>query len=259
MIKKGSIDLWRELLDWPYHSDTKMMSLWVHILLMAAFSDHDWKGNHICRGQVVTSLSELARMVGISVEEVRNRLDTLERTGEITRSRTNSETRKRTIITVCKYADYQGVKQGKKQGKEQGSEQPKGHTTEPNNTDSNKETPSIEGVKKDGENSPLSQRQKKFYDELVPHLDTHGGQYPKEMIRAFYDYWSEPNRSKTKMRCELERTWDLPRRLKTWASRMSMNGAKAPAAQQKTSKVEKMIQTLSDMGVDVNSQRTPLV
>jgi hypothetical protein len=40
---------------------------------------------------------------------------------------------------------------------------------------------------------------------------------------------------------------------------MSMNGAKAPAAQQKTSKVEKMIQTLSDMGVDVNSQRTPLV
>ena len=44
-------------------------------------------------------------------------------------------------------------------------------------------------------------------------------QYPKEMIRAFFDYWSELNKSETKMRYELEKTWELPRRLATWASR----------------------------------------
>ncbi|WP_444351139.1 hypothetical protein [Phocaeicola plebeius] len=39
------------------------------------------------------------------------------------------------------------------------------------------------------------------------------------MIRAFFDYWSELNKSETKMRYELEKTWELPRRLATWASR----------------------------------------
>ena len=39
------------------------------------------------------------------------------------------------------------------------------------------------------------------------------------MIRAFFDYWSELNKSCTKMRFELEKTWELPKRLATWASR----------------------------------------
>ena len=36
------------------------------------------------------------------------------------------------------------------------------------------------------------------------------------MIREFYEYWTEPNKSNTKFRYELERTWSLDRRLKTW-------------------------------------------
>lgn len=58
-------------------------------------------------------------------------------------------------------------------------------------------------------------RKESFYQSLVPFV----GQYPKEMIRAFFDYWSELNKSETKMRYELEKTWELPRRLATWASR----------------------------------------
>jgi hypothetical protein len=61
-------------------------------------------------------------------------------------------------------------------------------------------------------------RKDSFYQSLVPFL----GQYPKEMVRAFYDYWSELNKSGTKMRYELERTWELPRRLATWANRERM-------------------------------------
>lgn len=44
------------------------------------------------------------------------------------------------------------------------------------------------------------------------------GEYPEEMLWAFYDYWSEPNQSKTKMKKELQKTWDTKRRLKTWKS-----------------------------------------
>jgi len=45
------------------------------------------------------------------------------------------------------------------------------------------------------------------------------GEYPKEMLQAFWDYWSEPNKTRTKMRKELEKTWDTKRRLTTWANR----------------------------------------
>ena len=43
------------------------------------------------------------------------------------------------------------------------------------------------------------------------------------MLRAFFDYWTEPNKSRTKMRFELEKTWELGRRLATWAKREKMN------------------------------------
>lgn len=61
----------------------------------------------------------------------------------------------------------------------------------------------------------LEGRKEDFYNSLIPFVT----QYGKDMVRAFYDYWSEPNKSNSKMRYELERTWDLARRLGTWASR----------------------------------------
>lgn len=41
--------------------------------------------------------------------------------------------------------------------------------------------------------------------------------YSVELLEAFVDYWTEPNRSKTKLKYELEKTFDISRRLKTWA------------------------------------------
>jgi len=43
--------------------------------------------------------------------------------------------------------------------------------------------------------------------------------YPKEMLDSFYDYWSEPNTSKSKERWQLQPTFEIGRRLKTWAKR----------------------------------------
>ena len=44
-------------------------------------------------------------------------------------------------------------------------------------------------------------------------------EYPIEMRKEFISYWTEPNRSKTKCRYRMEKTWDTNRRLSTWASR----------------------------------------
>lgn len=60
-----------------------------------------------------------------------------------------------------------------------------------------------------------SARKEKFYSSLVPFVDKYG----KDMIREFFDYWSEMNRSKSKMRFEQQSTWELALRLKTWADR----------------------------------------
>lgn len=61
----------------------------------------------------------------------------------------------------------------------------------------------------------LKKREQAFYDTLVPYVEVYG----KEMIRAFFDYWTEPNKSGTQMRFEMEKTWSLDRRLNTWAKR----------------------------------------
>lgn len=53
-----------------------------------------------------------------------------------------------------------------------------------------------------------------FIEDLRPYVEIYG----REMINEFYAYWSEPNKSKSKMRFEQERTWDLERRLTRWSN-----------------------------------------
>ena len=63
----------------------------------------------------------------------------------------------------------------------------------------------------------LEERQREFYDDVAQYV----GKYDKEMLRAFYDYWSEPNQKNTKMRKELEKTWSTGGRLATWYRRQN--------------------------------------
>lgn len=69
------------------------------------------------------------------------------------------------------------------------------------------------------------ERERAFFNSLVPFVTTRGGIYPPEIVRAFYNYWTERNKSGTKMRFELEKTWDTSRRLMTWANNDKQYGA----------------------------------
>ncbi len=55
---------------------------------------------------------------------------------------------------------------------------------------------------------------KDFYQSLTPFVKEFG----KEVLREFYEYWSEPNKSKTKIKFQLEKTWDTRLRLLRWVS-----------------------------------------
>mgnify|MGYP003404642012 FL=1 len=59
----------------------------------------------------------------------------------------------------------------------------------------------------------IESRKLKFASTLQPFLLTYG----KDFLNDFYKYWTEPNKSNTKFKQELEKTWSLERRLETWA------------------------------------------
>ena len=83
-----------------------------------------------------------------------------------------------------------------------------------------KETTTNVVAKKDAAKAATLSRKEEFYRSLIPFLN----QYPREMIRGFYDYWSEMNKSQTNMRFEQQPTWEVSKRLATWAKREKFDG-----------------------------------
>ena len=58
----------------------------------------------------------------------------------------------------------------------------------------------------------ISNRRNEFVFEVLSF------DYDESILNGFVDYWTEPNKSKSKMKFELEKTWETKRRLKTWAN-----------------------------------------
>lgn len=59
----------------------------------------------------------------------------------------------------------------------------------------------------------ISFRKDMFMDELRSYLS----KYSKEMLRDFYDYWTEHKPNGKKMRFEMQKTWDTSKRLERWS------------------------------------------
>jgi hypothetical protein len=58
----------------------------------------------------------------------------------------------------------------------------------------------------------IETREGEFYNSLVPYADKYG----KQIVRDFYNYWTEKNKSGKKMKFEMQRTFEIPKRLATW-------------------------------------------
>jgi len=55
-----------------------------------------------------------------------------------------------------------------------------------------------------------------FKKELYPYCKSKGGKYPDEMVKEFFEHYSELTRNKKKMLCEIPKTWQTAGRLVTW-------------------------------------------
>jgi hypothetical protein len=61
-------------------------------------------------------------------------------------------------------------------------------------------------------NNTISNRRNDFVSDVLSF------DYDKNILNGFIDYWTEPNKSNTKMKYELNKTWQTELRLKTWAA-----------------------------------------
>lgn len=203
------------------------------------------------RGQYPASIRFLSRRWRWTERKVRTFLAYLKRENMITLSQKQGMN----VITLVKYNDYNGMPsdtvsdtandtssdttilqeinelrsqvtqlttqlltQQMTQPKNEAEKRHTGDTKQIKGKNNFKETTTSVVAKKDAAKAATLSRKEAFYQSLIPFL----GKYPKEMIRAFFDYWSELNKSGTKMRYELEKTWELPKRLATWANRERM-------------------------------------
>lgn len=76
----------------------------------------------------------------------------------------------------------------------------------------------------------FDKRKDEFRKSLFPYTNykSYKGPYTPDMVKEFFDYWTEPNKSRSRMRWETEKTWDLTKRLANW-SKNDFTGKKAAA------------------------------
>ena len=107
MFINGHIVVKRTIKERGWYHDPNTLSVWVHLMVDANFKDSEWDGTIVKRGEVVSSLSELARDCNLSMQEVRTAMRKLGAYGEVLSRRVG----RTSIITLCNYESYQGCQQ----------------------------------------------------------------------------------------------------------------------------------------------------
>lgn len=150
-------------------------------------------------GVVGFSTRKLAELCGLTRQNIRSILTNLSKKGSLVIDATlTSNPRgnpRLTFVTICNFDTY---RVGKKKVTQQITQQ------------ATQDKTTLSKSKKS-----LKEREHEFGESLIPYVE----KYSKETIRAFFNYWTERNKSGTKMRFELEKTWETAKRLQTWVSR----------------------------------------
>jgi len=184
----------------------------------------------ICkRGQSLLSLNSWAEKFGKewTIQKVRTFFELLKNDSMIELE----GLQRRTRLTICKYDSYQEratrrqhanntqkiSKVTRQKISESATYRDEQHTDNKQNSENittikeYKEVKNIISTKVD-----INSHIQKFKNSLYAFCKTKGGLYENETVLEFFNYWSELNKSKTKMRWELQKTFEVEKRLATW-------------------------------------------
>lgn len=96
------IKLFRRMTRWEWYTDINTKTLFLHCLLKANWKAGKWHGYSYKRGQFITSLRNLAKESGLTVQQTRTALKHLISTGELT-SWSDSKIRLITVVSFDKF------------------------------------------------------------------------------------------------------------------------------------------------------------
>lgn len=256
---------------WCEQRSFSKFEAWLDLLQSARFENGKLligcKWVEVKRGQLAASLRYLAQRWNWSVKKVSNFLQLLINDRMITKE-THPATGQ-TLITICNYDNYNAVAEQKQHKREQSGntgettgqhngyennkenkekkekkifETPKNIETNVNNNSAEKE--------KSCAKKETARRRLEFYNQLAQYRREYG----EEMLGAFYNYWSELDKTKTVMRWEMQQTWELETRLAYWANNgKRAAGNTAPAV--KTSKISQNAGMLKEILNDIKEGR----
>jgi hypothetical protein len=205
--KEDWIKLHKSLLDWEWYSNSKMLHLWIHILLSANKVDKKWQSIEIKRGQFVTSLIKIASYLNLSIRTIRTNLLRLQKSKDIVIKTTN----KFTIITVVNYSIAQDSRiKNDKQNIQQKDTQSK-HKI---NTEykQNKTTLDLKNIRDLDFSININKRKENFKKEIYKYQL----KYSSEKLNNFYNYWSEEINQGEKLKFENVKEWDTEKKLIAW-------------------------------------------
>lgn len=168
-------------------------------------------------GKCIASNATLAEIANVSERSIGGSLERLENNGFIKRifRRNGKDIKRVEIKTLVAYT--------KKENKEE---------------EENKEEDKVDGkiAVLDKKETP-GEKAKRFFapdgihaKEVIATIVEKSGGNINEItaeVRKFYSYWTEPNKSGTKVRWQMERTFDVERRLITWFSNKRIGFKKA--------------------------------
>jgi len=100
---EGWIKLHRKFLTWEWFNEPNTLLVFLYFLLRANSKAGKWRGHEIKRGQLITGQLQISKHTGLSRQIVRTCIERLKLTNEITVKATNQFS----IVTICKYVDYQ--------------------------------------------------------------------------------------------------------------------------------------------------------
>lgn len=95
----GFVQLSDDLINWEWLEDKNTVYVYIRLLLGASWSEKDYKGVHLQRGQLIISQREFAEKCRVSRQELRTILDRLIATHKITQTSTH----KFSLITLIEY------------------------------------------------------------------------------------------------------------------------------------------------------------